>query len=60
LSNGVANLLETGFTSQDTNVTSDYYIQDALSSFDNVSVGYTFNQKQDSNSLMKLTLPLNV
>jgi iron complex outermembrane receptor protein len=58
LSNGVANLLETGFTSQDTKrYESDYYIQDAsFIRLDNVSVGYTFNQKQNSNSLVKLTL----
>lgn len=56
LSNGVANLLETGFTTQDTKrYESDYYIQDAsFVRLDNVSVGYTFNQKQNSNSLVKL------
>jgi iron complex outermembrane receptor protein len=51
LSNGVENLLETGFTSQDIkrSYESDYYIQDAsLVCLDNVSVGYTFNQKQGS------------
>jgi iron complex outermembrane receptor protein len=58
LSNGVANLLETGFTSNDTKrFESDYYIQDAaFVRLDNVSVGYTFNQKPNSNSLVKLTL----
>jgi iron complex outermembrane receptor protein len=43
----VANLLETGFRSQDTKrYESDYYIQDVIYSFDNVSVGYTFNQNR--------------
>ncbi|MFV8336355.1 SusC/RagA family TonB-linked outer membrane protein [Flavobacterium sp. RSP29] len=58
LSNGVANLLETGFTSQDTKrFESDYYIQDAsFIRLDNVSVGYTFNQKANATSLVKLTL----
>jgi TonB-linked SusC/RagA family outer membrane protein len=58
LSNGVENLLETGFRSNDTKrFESDYYIQDAsFIRLDNVSVGYTFNQKENSNSLVKLTL----
>jgi hypothetical protein len=58
LSNGVANLLETGFTTQDTKrFESDYYIQDAsFIRLDNVSVGYTFNQKANATSLVKLTL----
>ena len=58
LSNGVVNLLETGFTTQDTKrYESDYYIQDAsFIRLDNVSVGYTFNQKQNATSLVKLTL----
>ncbi|MFE3847088.1 SusC/RagA family TonB-linked outer membrane protein [Flavobacterium sp. LB3P45] len=58
LSNGVANLLETGFKSQDSKrYESDYYIQDAsFIRLDNVSVGYTFNQKSNSTSLVKLTL----
>jgi iron complex outermembrane receptor protein len=58
LSNGVENLLETGFKSNDTKrFESDYYIQDAsFIRLDNVSVGYTFNQKENSNSLVKLTL----
>lgn len=58
LSNGVANILETGFTTQDTKrYESDYYIQDAsFIRLDNVSMGYTFNQKQNSTSLVKLTL----
>nr|WP_315143670.1 TonB-dependent receptor [uncultured Flavobacterium sp.] len=57
LSNGVQNILETGFTTQDTKrYESDYYIQDAsFLRLDNVSIGYTFNQKPDSNSLVKLT-----
>lgn len=58
LSNGVANVLETGFASQDSKrYESDYYIQDAsFVRLDNVSVGYTFNQKSSSSSLVKLTL----
>jgi iron complex outermembrane receptor protein len=58
LSNGVENLLETGFRSNDTKrFESDYYIQDAsFIRLDNVSVGYTFNQKENSTSLVKLTL----
>lgn len=58
LNNGVANLLETGFTkSNDLQLHSDYYIQDAsFIRLDNVSVGYTFNQKPNSTSLVKLTL----
>ncbi|MFV8371395.1 SusC/RagA family TonB-linked outer membrane protein [Flavobacterium sp. LB2P74] len=58
LSNGVENILETGFRSNDTKrFESDYYIQDAsFIRLDNVSVGYTFNQKENSNSLVKLTL----
>jgi TonB-linked SusC/RagA family outer membrane protein len=58
LSNGVANLLETGFSkSNDFQLHSDYYIQDAsFIRLDNVNVGYTFNQKPNSTSLVKLTL----
>jgi iron complex outermembrane receptor protein len=58
LANGVENLLETGFRSNDTKrFESDYYIQDAsFIRLDNVSVGYTFNQKENSTSLVKLTL----
>lgn len=59
LSNGVENLLETGFTTQDTKrYESDYYIQDAsFVRLDNVSIGYTFNQKENAAaSLIKLTL----
>ncbi|MBG6109376.1 iron complex outermembrane receptor protein [Flavobacterium sp. CG_23.5] len=58
LSNGVANLLESGFTKQtDFQLHSDYYVQDAsFIRLDNVSVGYTFNQKPNSTSLVKLTL----
>jgi iron complex outermembrane receptor protein len=58
LSNGVANVLETGFASQDAKrYESDYFIQDAsFIRLDNVSVGYTFNQKANSTSLVKLTL----
>ena len=58
LSNGVADLLESGFTKQtDFQLHSDYYVQDAsFIRLDNVSVGYTFNQKPNSTSLVKLTL----
>jgi iron complex outermembrane receptor protein len=58
LSNGVVNLLETNFTTQDTKrYESDYYIQDAaFVRLDNVSVGYTFNQKKDSKTLVKMSL----
>ncbi|RTY96104.1 TonB-dependent receptor [Flavobacterium sp. GSN2] len=58
LSNGVENVLETGFRSNDTKrFESDYYIQDAsFVRLDNVSVGYTFNQKENTSSLVKLTL----
>jgi TonB-linked SusC/RagA family outer membrane protein len=58
LSNGVVNILQTGFTTQDTKrYESDYYIQDAaFIRLDNVSVGYTFNQKPNATSLVKLTL----
>jgi TonB-linked SusC/RagA family outer membrane protein len=58
LSNGVANVLETNFASPDSKrLESDYYIQDAsFVKLDNVSVGYTFNQKENSTSLIKLTL----
>jgi len=58
LNNGVANLLETGFKqSNDFQLHSDYYVQDAsFIRLDNVSVGYTFNQKENSTSLVKLTL----
>ena len=58
LANGVANVLETNFKSTDTKrFESDYYIQDAsFIRLDNVSVGYTFNQKANATSLVKLTL----
>ncbi|MEZ7504185.1 SusC/RagA family TonB-linked outer membrane protein [Flavobacterium sp. Arc2] len=58
LSNGVANLLETGFVNSDNfQLHSDYYVQDAsFIRLDNVSVGYTFNQKENATSLVKLTL----
>jgi len=57
LSNAVHNVLETGFTSNDTKrYESDYYIQDAsFLRLDNVSIGYTFNQKPDSDTLVKLS-----
>ena len=58
LINGVANVLVTNFSSQDAKrYESDYYIQDAsFVRLDNVGVGYTFNQKPNSTSLVKLTL----
>ena len=57
LSNGVENLLETGFK-QGSNfqLKSDYYVQDAsFVKLDNVTVGYTFNQKIKGISTLKLT-----
>ncbi|WP_035645824.1 TonB-dependent receptor [Flavobacterium sp. ASV13] len=57
LSNGVENLLETGFK-QGSNfqLKSDYYVQDAsFVKLDNVTVGYTFNQKIKGISMLKLT-----
>jgi len=58
LLNGVTNVLETNFSSPDTKrLESDYYIQDAsFVRLDNVSVGYTFDQKENSKSMVKLTL----
>jgi iron complex outermembrane receptor protein len=58
LSNGVANLLETRFEkASDLQLHSDYYVQDAsFIKLNNVSVGYTFNQKPNSSSLVKMTL----
>jgi iron complex outermembrane receptor protein len=51
LSNGVDNILQTGFTHRK-RYESDYYIQDAaFIRLDNVSVGYTFNQKPNATSL---------
>jgi TonB-linked SusC/RagA family outer membrane protein len=57
LSNGVENLLETGFKkSSDFQLHSDYYVQDAsFVRLDNISVGYTFNQKIKGISMIKLT-----
>jgi TonB-linked SusC/RagA family outer membrane protein len=57
LTNGVSNILESGFTkASNEQLHSDYYIQDAsFVRLDNVSVGYTFNQKQNSTSLVQLT-----
>ncbi|MTH15131.1 TonB-dependent receptor [Flavobacterium sp. LC2016-01] len=57
LANGVENLLETGFK-QGSNfqLKSDYYVQDAsFVKLDNVTVGYTFNQKIKGISMLKLT-----
>jgi iron complex outermembrane receptor protein len=58
LINGVDNVLYTNFSSQDAKrYESDYYIQDAsFIKLDNIGVGYTFNQKPNSTSLVKLTL----
>jgi TonB-linked SusC/RagA family outer membrane protein len=58
LINGVANVLYTNFASQDAKrYESDYYIQDAsFIKLDNIGFGYTFNQKPNSTSLVKLTL----
>ncbi|MBA4275767.1 TonB-dependent receptor [Flavobacterium sp.] len=58
LINGVTNVLYTNFASQDAKrYESDYYIQDAsFIKLDNIGVGYTFNQKPNSTSLVKLTL----
>ena len=58
LINGVNNVLYTNFASQDAKrYESDYYIQDAsFIKLDNIGVGYTFNQKPNSTSLVKLTL----
>ncbi|MEN2414169.1 SusC/RagA family TonB-linked outer membrane protein [Flavobacterium mesophilum] len=57
LSNGVENLLETGFK-QGSNfqLKSDYYVQDAsFVKLDNVTVGYTFKEKIKGISMLKLT-----
>jgi TonB-linked SusC/RagA family outer membrane protein len=58
LINGVANVLYTNFASTDAKrYESDYYIQDAsFIKLDNIGVGYTFNQKPNSTSLVKMTL----
>ncbi|MEN2399786.1 TonB-dependent receptor [Flavobacterium sp. MC2016-06] len=57
LSNGVENLLETGFKKPtDFQLHSDYYIQDAsFVKLDNIAIGYTFNQKIKGISMLKLT-----
>jgi len=57
LSNGTTDLLYTGFTvSNDKQLHSDYYVQDAsFIKLDNVSIGYTFNQKPKA-PLVQLTL----
>ncbi|WP_426486601.1 SusC/RagA family TonB-linked outer membrane protein [Flavobacterium sp. 2] len=57
LSNGVENLLETGFK-QGSNfqLKSDYYVQDAsFVKLDNVTVGYTFKEKIKGISMLKIT-----
>jgi iron complex outermembrane receptor protein len=57
LSNGVDNILEQGLLLRTRKDESDYYIQDAaFIRLDNVSVGYTFNQKPNATSLVKVTL----
>lgn len=57
LNNGSVDLLYTGFTTQsDRQLLSDYYVQDAsFVRLDNVSIGYTFNQKENA-PLVQLTL----
>ncbi|WP_029271738.1 TonB-dependent receptor [Flavobacterium sp. KJJ] len=57
LSNGVENLLETGFKkSSDFQLHSDYYVQNAsFVKLDNIAIGYTFNQKIKGISTLKLT-----
>ncbi|CAN1570577.1 CirA Outer membrane receptor proteins, mostly Fe transport [Flavobacteriaceae bacterium] len=56
LSNGTRDLLYTGFTtSNDKQLHSDYYVQDAsFVRLDNISLGYTFNQKENA-PLVQLT-----
>jgi TonB-linked SusC/RagA family outer membrane protein len=56
LSNGTRDLLYTGFsTSNDKQLHSDYYVQDAsFIRLDNISLGYTFNQKANA-PLVQLT-----
>ncbi|WP_316635190.1 TonB-dependent receptor [uncultured Flavobacterium sp.] len=58
LSNGVDNLLQTGFKKQtDGQLHSDYYVQDAsFVRLDNIAIGYTFNQKIKGISTLKLTM----
>jgi TonB-dependent starch-binding outer membrane protein SusC len=56
LSNGTIDVLSTGFTSQnDRQLLSDYYVTDAsFVRLDNISIGYTFNQKPKA-PLVQLT-----
>nr|WP_315157883.1 SusC/RagA family TonB-linked outer membrane protein [uncultured Flavobacterium sp.] len=56
LTNGTTDLLYTGFkTTNDRQIHSDYYVQDAsFVRLDNVSLGYTFNQKAKA-PLIQLT-----
>lgn len=56
LNNGTTDLLYTGFTtSSDRQLHSDYYVQDAsFVRLDNISLGYTFNQKENA-PLVQLT-----
>lgn len=57
LNNGTKDLLYTGFTvSNDKQLHSDYYVQDAsFVRLDNLSLGYTFNQKEKA-PLVQLTV----
>ncbi|MNS26704.1 TonB dependent receptor [compost metagenome] len=57
LTNGTNDLLETGFTvSNDKQLHSDYYVQDAsFVRLDNLSLGYTFNKKENA-PLVQLTV----
>jgi len=56
LNNGTTDVLYTGFTNQrDTQLLSDYYVTDAsFVRLDNISIGYTFNQKPKA-PLVQLT-----
>ena len=56
LNNGTTDLLYTGFTtSSDRQLHSDYYVQDAsFIRLDNISLGYSFNQKENA-PLVQLT-----
>jgi len=54
LSNGVTNLLETGFANS--RYESDYYIQDAsFVRLDNVTIGYNFPKSKSSDTTYRLT-----
>ncbi|WP_264566442.1 SusC/RagA family TonB-linked outer membrane protein [Flavobacterium sp. N3904] len=57
INNGMNNLLETGFLqTSDRQYLSDYYVQKAdFFRMDNVSLGYTFDQKDDKGAIIQLT-----